>query len=52
MCLSHGGHVGQAWQAHCASVVKRASSEADLWFKCDWHLVQAWMACDFGTAEK
>ena len=37
--FSHGRLVVPVW-------LTRASSEADLWFKCDWHLVQAWLARD------
>ena len=34
-----GRHIVPVWQT-CAS------SEADLWLKCDWHLIQARLACD------
>ena len=27
------------------------SSVTGTWFRCDWHLVEAWLARDFGTAE-
>ena len=37
--FSHGRLVVPVW-------LTRASSEADLWFKCDWHLVQPWLARD------
>ena len=42
--------MGGTWFRHGRQVVPRwlthASSEADLWFKCDWHLVQAGLARD------
>ena len=38
-CFRHGRQVVPVRLTH-------ASSEADLWFKCDWHLVQAWLARD------
>ena len=42
--FTHGRQVVPVWRTG-------ASSEADLRFKCDWHLVKTWLARDFGTAE-
>ncbi|MBF9678729.1 hypothetical protein IAI24_11350, partial [Streptococcus pseudopneumoniae] len=42
--ITHGRQVVPVWRTG-------ASSEADLRFKCDWHLVKTWLARDFGTAE-
>ena len=58
--FSHGRLVVPVW-------LTRASSEADLWFKCDWHLVwlprdsqvaetwlphtHSWLACGSGIAQ-
>ena len=39
MRFRHGTQVVPVW-------LTRASSEADLWSKCDMHLVQAWLARD------
>ena len=40
--------MGDTWFRHGSEVepvwLTRASSEAELWFKCDWHFVQSWMA--------
>ncbi len=47
--------MGGTWFRHGRQVVPvwltRASSEADLWFKCDWHWLQDGLARDIGTAE-
>ena len=39
----HGRQVSPASLTH-------ASSEAGVWLNWDWHMVQLWLACDFGVA--
>ena len=52
--LTLGGMVG-TWFRHGRQVAPSwltgASGEAGVWFKCDGHLLQAWLARDLGMAE-
>ena len=50
VCGMYGTFFRHARQAVPAWLT-RALSESDLCFKCVWHMVQAWLARDFRTAE-
>ena len=49
-CLTRHAGVIHTWFMHGRQLLPvwltRASSEADMCFKSDWHLLQAWLAPD------